>query len=270
MFGSGNELSEQRRLQVFKEMETLILQKNYPCVAAIQSFQKQEFGFGVYPDFGSAYSSLKLGQDLLDFKKEQQISHSPYLSFWALFPDSFSDRGKTLTEEQFELGLWEELSGLSSRPEFAAPWDPRFSSDPKDANFCFSFAGHAFFVVGLHPESSRASRRFPYPTLIFNLYEQFVDLMDAGKYQPMVEINRNRDLKFQGSINPMVEKYAESWEAIQFSGRNNSAQWKCPFHSASSNTSAAGATSTSTSTSASTSTADPNLTASFPAAPGEI
>ncbi len=227
MFGSGLEISEEKRQRIFQAMENLVLQKNYPCVAAIQSLQKEEFGFGVYRDFGSGHSSLKLGRDLLAFKTEQEKSKSPFLSFWALYPEE----QKVLDEENFEQGLWQELSSLSSQAEFESPWDPKFSPNPEDSDFCFSFAGQAFFVVGLHPQSSRLSRRFPYPALIFNLYEQFVDLMKVGKYEPMVEINRKRDLKFQGSINPMVEKYAESWEAIQFSGRKNSEKWKCPFHS---------------------------------------
>jgi FPC/CPF motif-containing protein YcgG len=226
MFGSGNELSEQRREQIFRDMENLISQKHYPCIAAVQSFQKKEFGFGVYPNFGSGVASLQLGRDLLAFKAEQQKSHSPLLSFWALFPDET----RSFNDTDFENSLWNELSALHSHPEFEAPWDSNFSSNPDDPNFCFSFAGHAFFVVGLHRNSPRQSRQFPYPALIFNLYEQFVDLMKTGRYQPMVDINRKRELKFQGSINPMVENYGDSWEAIQFSGKENSSQWKCPFH----------------------------------------
>ena len=45
----------------------------------------------------------------------------------------------------------------------------------------------------------------------------------------MVKTIRKRELEFQGSVNPMVEKHSETWEAIQFSGNNNSDNWKCPF-----------------------------------------
>ena len=44
-----------------------------------------------------------------------------------------------------------------------AGWDPSVSEDPDDPLFSFSFGGHALFVVGLHPQSSRLSRRFGGP-----------------------------------------------------------------------------------------------------------
>ena len=81
--------------------------------------------------------------------------------------------------------------------------------------------------MGLHPRSSRLSRRFPYPAVVFNLYEQFEAL--GAAYEPMVELIRRRDRRFQGSVNPTVERWADKWESIQFSGRENPPDWKCPF-----------------------------------------
>ena len=63
-----------------------------------------------------------------------------------------------------------------------------------------------------------------------HIIEMFVCLED-GYAQGVVNYeNRKRDLAFQGSVNPMVEKYAEKWESVQFSGKNNPPEWKCPFH----------------------------------------
>ena len=205
-------------------IKNLIGKKNYPCVAAIQSLHQQEFKIGTYKNFGTGDFSTQLGRDLIEFKKLQKETNSIYLSFWAVFTDPAFE-----TEEAFEKAMWRELSLLSAKDGPNIPWDEHFSSDPEQKNFCFSFGGDAFFIVGLHPKSSRLARQFPYPALVFNLYEQFEELHRQGKYEPMIKTNRLRDIKFQGSVNPTVEQHSDVWEAIQFSGRANTPDWKCPF-----------------------------------------
>lgn len=217
-------------LNIQEQMRSLVSQKNYPCIAALQSYHRGEYQVGLYKDFGSGKSRAELAKDLRHFIKEQARTGSTYLSFWAVFQDGPGDAQAGHAEENFEKNLWQELSWLSTLDSPEAGWDPAFSSDPESESFCFSFEGKAIFVVGLHPESSRVSRRFPSPTLIFNVYDQFRKLNEEGLYQPMVQQNRKRDLLFQGSVNPMAEKHGDNWEAIQFSGKNNGSEWKCPFH----------------------------------------
>jgi len=207
---------------VSEAIHGLLSRKNYPCVAALSSLRHAQYRVGIYADFGAGASSRALGRDLALFKAEQTATRSPYLSFWAVFDDA-----ATLTEEGFEGAMWRELSSLSASTPEASRWDPKFSADPKHRNFCFSFEGDAFFLVGMHPRSSRLSRRFPLPTVVFNLYEQF-EALGAG-YEPMVKLNRSLDCQFQGNVNPVVERWADKWESIQFSGRDNPADWKCPF-----------------------------------------
>ena len=207
------------------EITRKIKQLNYPCVGARIALKKDEYRVGIYSDLGLGKCISDLGRDLLVFKQEHQISKSPMLSFIAVFENSVFH-----SEEEFETALWKELSLLASAPEFEAPWDPHFSSNPEDKNFCFSFDGSAFFIVGLHPLSSRVSRQFYVPTLAFNLYEQFEQLDEETEFYPMVRKNRQRDVLYQGSVNPMVEQHAEKWEAIHFSGKNNPPEWKCPVH----------------------------------------
>ncbi len=210
--------------KIENEIITLVTQKNYPCVAAIKSVIEKEYRIGVYRGFGRGQNTLKLAQDLFLFQQEVQSSGSIYLSFWATFPFDVCEN-----ESRFEESLWEELSLLAAASGFDSSWDPKVSSDPTTPEFCFSFNGSAFFVVGLHPQSSRLSRRFFCPSLIFNVFSQFDQLADQGQYDSMVKINRKRDIKFQGSVNPMARDFGEVWESIQFSGKNNSPDWKCPF-----------------------------------------
>lgn len=211
--------------EIETSISSLLQQKNYPCIAAVQSFLKKDYIVGNYKNFGDGTHSYELGLALLDFKKKQQSSKSPFMSFWAVFEDE-----REMDEAEFETRLWRELSFLTSHEEFTASWDPHFSKNPEDKNFCFSLDGSAYYVLGLHPHSSRLARRFPYPALIFNLYDQFRALMnDNNDFAKMVNINRRREELFQGNLNPMVEKYGETWESIQFSGRENPPEWKCPF-----------------------------------------
>lgn len=196
--------------------------KDYPCVAALRAVTAGEYRVGVYSAFGSGESSRALGRDLSLFKAQQAESKSPYLTFWAVFDDA-----SELTEEEFESVMWKELSALSASTPEAGRWDPKFSANPADKDFCFSFEGDAFFLVGMHPRSSRLARRFPFPAVVFNLYEQFEALGDG--YDPLVRRIRRRDALFSGSVNPVVERWADRWESIQFSGRDNPPDWKCPF-----------------------------------------
>lgn len=207
-----------------KAITDFIAQKNYPCIPAQSALRQGDYLIGLYPSrIGEGDSSADLMQDLQFFEAERSRERRPFLSFWAVFKKT-----PELNEDEFEEGLWSELSFVSALDEQS--WDPRFSSDPEDKTFNFSFDGKAYFIVGLHPKSSRKGRAFIRPAVIFNLYEQFDVLKAEGKYDAIVSANRKRDLEFQGSLNPMVERHGETWESIQYSGKASSDRWKCPFH----------------------------------------
>ena len=209
------------------EIRSFILQKNYPCVAAIQSVVRNDYVRGTYGQFGTGAHWHRLRTDLLKFLELQRATQSRYMSFWAVFnaPVQTPDN-----ELHFEKKFWKELSLLSSEEERAGDWGEINSSDPNDPAFCLSLAGVKLFVVGLHPESSRFARRFSRPAMVFNAFSQFEVFEEEGTYAAMVNIIRQNDLRFQGSINPMILAHGDDWEAIQYSGRENPESWKCPFN----------------------------------------
>ena len=88
----------------------------------------------------------------------------------------------------------------------------------------------AMYVIGMHPKASRLARTVRYPTLVFNLHEQFERLRACGKFETMKQRIRAREMAFQGSINPMLRNFSESSEACQYSGRVVPDSWSCPFH----------------------------------------
>ncbi len=211
---------------VHEEIRKLITQSSYPCTAAVKSVMTQDYLIGIYGEFGSGKSWKKLRADLIQFLKTLAITKSRYLSFWAVFNDSETN----LSEHQFETRLWQEISLISSTDERTEDWGEENTSDPSDPLFCLSVNGEKLFVVGLHDSSSRKSRQFSKPAMVFNAFSQFRKFQAEGTFDKMVTINRQRDKKFQGSANPMAVAHGEKWESIQFSGRNNSSNWKCPFH----------------------------------------
>ena len=127
--------------------------------------------------------------------------------------------------------MWEQLQALSMIDRAKGfHWDRHVSDDPNRADFSFSVAGRAFFIVGLHPGASRKARQAPVPCLVFNFHDQFEELKASGKYASMQTAIRKRDTALQGSVNPMLSRFGEASEAIQYSGRAVQEGWQCPFH----------------------------------------
>jgi uncharacterized protein len=143
------------------------------------------------------------------------------------------DGPTTLSEVDFEKAMWERLQSMSDKDVWLQqPHDPRVSPDPDNPHFSLSFGGQAFFVVGLHPNASRKSRRFVRPTLVFNMHDQFERLRDEGRYEKLRETILARDEDYSGSPNPMIARHGEASEAVQYSGRRVDGDWRCPYRRA--------------------------------------
>lgn len=210
-----------------QSIRSLLGEKFYPCIAAVQGLATNAFIVREFKDFGTGESGPDLRETIVSFLNDWKKTRSTTSTLWAVFPGE-----PVASEEDFEKKMWAELSALSSEETFERDQAPGWSSNPDDRNFTVCIEGFAFFVVGLHPKSSRKGRRFDHPALIFNVYDQFRDLQAQGLYQPMVDKNRERDIRYSGSVNPMAAQHGDDWETIQFSGRSNEPEWKCPFQRA--------------------------------------
>lgn len=134
-------------------------------------------------------------------------------------------------EARFEALLWAQLQRLHDLDRARGQaWAEGVSSDPDDARFSLSLAGHPFFVIGLHAGASRLARRFETPVLVFNSHLQFDALRADGRYAKMQAATRARDLALQGSINPNLADFGTAAETRQYSGRAVDAAWRCPLH----------------------------------------
>ena len=209
--------------QIKAEYAEFILENEHPCIMAKTIFAMDQFTLKTYDDFGSMETAAKLLKDLKDYIEAYDFESNDFKTFLAVFPNS-----PEYSEICFEELLWKQLGNIHKLDN--EPWDPAVSDNPKDENFSFSIGGKAFYVVGLHPNSSRKARQSPYTTLTFNLHWQFEKLRDMGTYQKVRDRIRDRDVALQGSINPMLEDFGNNSEAKQYSGRKVDKEWKCPFH----------------------------------------
>jgi len=196
---------------------------DYPCVGAKSAIHTNQYRFGIYGQMGTQETTTALGKDLITYIKETVELNSQYMSMIAVFTDEVD------SELDFENRLWQQLQKLHDS-EKNKPWDTAVGNNPKEKDFSFSFNGTAFFVVGLHPHASRKSRRFGYSAMAFNLHRQFEQLRDHDLYEKMKNTIRDREINYDGSINPMLNDHGEGLEAPQYSGRKVDKDWKCPFH----------------------------------------
>jgi FPC/CPF motif-containing protein YcgG len=210
---------------VHDSFRALVLNPAFSCVGARSAIRRGNYRFGLYARMGSPAATAGLARDLFDFGEEQADLGGEFSTFVASFEEPTG-----VGEDGFEGVLWEQLRRLHEEDRRHHGYAPAASPDPEDADFAFSFAGRAFFVVGLHAASSRFARRFAWPSLVFNAHTQFDRLRDEGRYAQFQEAIRRRERELQGTLNPNLAEFGTISEARQYSGRPAEPEWRCPFH----------------------------------------
>lgn len=197
----------------------------FPCVGAKAALSRGQMRFLVGRDIRSAWNDLSVHAALRRFVADYRAEPTLFRSLILLFEDSGD-----LSEQAFEAAMWQRLQSLTDKDEWLGHTpDPRVSDDPDDPHFSLSFAGEAFFVVGLHPNASRPARQAQTPSLVFNLHDQFERLRAEGRYEKLRGSIIARDVALAGSANPMLARHGIMSEARQYSGRAVDNDWKCPF-----------------------------------------
>lgn len=202
----------------------LIFSEGYPCVGARSALSHRSYWFGVYPGLGTTEAALSLCHDLYEFSHEYAVLEHNFVTFIAVF-----EGDSPCNELEFEQRLWLQLQNMHDVDAKYFDWDPSVSGDSKAPDFSFSLGCRAYFVVGLHALASRFARQTRQPVLAFNLHELFEKLRDRGQYDKIKNVIRARDQRLQGSVNPVLQTFGEGSEARQYSGRNVSDEWICPF-----------------------------------------
>ena len=199
-----------------------ILEDDHPCIMSQTVFGTDHYELYTYKDLGSETAAREILVDLQKYLEDNDFSTKEFYSFVAVFEGEAE-----FSEKEFEKLLWQQLQHIHNLDK--KDWDETVSPDTTSKSFSFSILGSAFYVVGLHPNSSRNARKSPKPTLVFNLHSQFEKLRDMGVYQRVRDRIRQRDLVKNGSINPMLIDFGKRSEAPQYSGRQVDESWECPF-----------------------------------------
>ena len=203
--------------------KAFVAARPFPCVGAKSAVNRGRMEFGLFRRLGDHESAKALAEQLGDFSQRHPQPGVEPVSFVAMF------RGCVANEDEFHDSMWSHLQAVHDVDSADNPWDPAVSADPSSPAFSFSCASRAFFVVGLHPQSSRLARRAPFPCLVFNFHDQFEALRAAGKYDTLQSAIRERDKALQGTINPILARFGEGSEAAQYSGNARKAGAVCPF-----------------------------------------
>lgn len=205
-------------------MRAFLLSDGFSCVAGKAAVLTGGYRFGYYTG-GAANGTVEgLARDLAAFVAERNAMPARYATFVAAF-----DEPSISEERRFESWLWATLQRLHELDAPHHDWDASVSHDPASDNFGFSFAGKAFFVVGLHGGSSRLTRRFFLPALVFNAHSQFQEARRSGRFAQIQRAVRGRELASQGSLNPELAEFGTASEARQYAGRRLEGEWTCPF-----------------------------------------
>jgi FPC/CPF motif-containing protein YcgG len=209
--------------EVHAALRAVLHDPDFPCIGAKSVLNQSSYRFGLYEQLSAPGSTEGLALDLYQFGRDIQRIDGEFHSFIACFLEPKMTNPKT-----FETLLWQQLAALHalSKPHF--DWNAEVSKSPEDPRFSFSFAGSAYFVVGLSPASKRWARRFPWPTLVFNDHFQFERLREAQRFDRIRDLIRERDQALHGNNNPMLEDHGAHSEARQYSGREVGPTWRCP------------------------------------------
>ena len=216
--------SEPDNQALINEYLKYIDEKEFPCVAAKAALGRENIKCMVATHMACPNDDKIILDFLYGFVDEYRQSGELYHSAAIIFKSN----GK-MNEAQFDDILWQRLQALSDLDAKFFGYDKRVSADPLSPAFSFSIKGEAFYIIALHPSSSREARRFKYATLVFNPHNQFEKLRETSKYNNLKGVVRKRDIAYSGSVNPMLNDFGEASEVYQYSGRKYDSSWECPL-----------------------------------------
>lgn len=205
--------------------QAFIRDKAFPCVGAKSALARHQMNIIEAGDIRCPRDDATIYDKLSEFAINFKAHPDLFQTFVVIF-----DAKDTLPEDAFEQALWSRIQALHDIDvKRGYPYDPRVSPDVNSPQFSLSFAGEAFYLVGLHPGASRPARRFSSPAIVFNAHDQFQQLRADGRYETLRENIIGRDVALAGSPNPMLSRHGDSSEAAQYSGRQVEDNWQCPF-----------------------------------------
>ncbi len=208
---------------ILEEYIDFLTKRDFPCVAARAAAEREQVKGFIATHMACPRHDEEILKFLYDFIDRYREMPTPFQSAAVIFNNPVA------SEEEFERLFWQRLQALADLDANVYKYDNRVNADPRSVEFSFSLKEEAFFIIGLHPMSSRPSRRFKYPALVFNPHAAFSSLRQANTYDKMKNIVRKRDMAYSGSINPMLDDFGNSSEVYQYTGKKYNNSWECPL-----------------------------------------
>lgn len=196
----------------------------FPCLAARSVLAEDHLRIFVAAHMACPFEDASILSFLYKFIDELRMNDGELYSAVVIFAQP-----ESLTEDEYENYFWSRMQSLANLDARYHNYDQRVSSDVHSPQFSFSIREEAFYVIGMHPGSSRAARRFQYPAMIFNAHSLFEKLRRDGHYSKMQKVVRKRDTVYSGSVNPMLADFGEKPEVFQYTGKQYDADWQCPL-----------------------------------------
>lgn len=194
----------------------------YPCNAAKGVLARANMELCVVDNMISDEAAATVQSRLTAFGK--QGDENGLISFVVAFEDQ-----PVHCEHHYDALLWGFLQRVHDLDAPLCPWDEHVSSDPNDAKFSFSVGGEAYYLIGLNPCSSRKARQLSVPAVVFNPHRQFEAFRQRGKYGRLRDTIRANDVRYSGSVNPMLQDFGSASESVQYSGEQHEENWRCPL-----------------------------------------
>lgn len=210
--------------EFIKAYNSFLDNKSFPCVAAKAALARKQIHYFVADHMACPKDDHDILNFLYEVVEQYRSSKTSFHSAAIIFKGP-----QIMNEEVFDVLLWKRLQALTDMDAVNYPYDGRVNKNPSSPDFSFSLKAEGFFVVGLHPASSRMARQFSYPTLVFNFHAEFEKLRTTESYNKMKHIVRNKDVAYSGSINPMLTDFGAASDVYQYSGKQYSSDWQCPL-----------------------------------------
>jgi uncharacterized protein len=209
---------------IIEEYKEYLLNKDFPCVAARAAVNRQQIKCLVVEHLACPKDDTAILEFLYNFVDYYRASAELFHSAAVIFKGP-----EIVNEALFDTLLWQRLQSLANLDALHYGFDQRVNANPDSPDFSFSLKEEAFFIIGLHPGSSRLARQFRYPVLVFNPHAQFEQMRQKDQYGKMQNIVRKRDESYSGSVNPMLKDFGTASEVYQYSGRQYDQNWQCPL-----------------------------------------
>ena len=215
-------MKETRIADIEQELRAKIGDALYPCNAAKGVLARANMELCVVDTMTGGEAAATVQSRLTAFSKRGD--EDGLISFIVAFADQ-----PVYCEHHYDSLLWSFLQRLHEVDAPLCPWDERVSRDPNDPEFSFSVGGEAYYLIGLNPRSSRKARQLSVPAVVFNPHRQFEAFRQRGKYGRLRDTIRANDVRYSGSVNPMLQDFGSASEAVQYSGEAHEEGWECPL-----------------------------------------